>query len=115
MIEVHLSYNVKPDIDAQGYYEWMKTAIVPTLKSHGVVEVRAYRSVKESQGVLVVGLWEKLEDWTDYSQSEGWNSFFSPLQSTFATNIRMEVWGPSPLIPAPLRPLKENAQNSPQK
>jgi hypothetical protein len=106
MIEVHLSYNLKPGIDEQGYFEWMKQAIVPALKSRGIAEVRAYRNVKESQGVLVVGLWEKLEDWTEFSQSEGWNSLINPLQSTFATNIRIEVWGSSPVIPAPLRPPK---------
>ena len=106
MIEVHLSYNVKAGLDDQGYFEWMKQAIVPALKSRGMVEVRAYRNVKESQGVLVVGLWGKLEEWTEFSQSEGWNSLINPLQNTYAENIRIEVWGPSQLIPAPLRPRK---------
>ena len=40
MIEVHLSYNVRPDINNQDYYQWMKTAIVPAIKSRGMVEVR---------------------------------------------------------------------------
>lgn len=108
MFEVHLSYNVKPDIYDQDYYKWMKTAIIPTLKSRGVVEVRAYRNVKdkEKQGVLVVGVWEKLEDWTEFSQSEGWKSFITPLENTLATNIQIEVWGPSPLTPTPLKPPK---------
>jgi hypothetical protein len=106
MIEVHLSYNVKPGLDDQGYFEWMKKAIVPALTSKGMVEVRAYRNIKESQGVLVVGLWEKLEDWTEFSRSEGWQSLINTLQNTFATNVRIEVWGPSPVIPAPLRPHK---------
>lgn len=106
MIEVHLSYNVKPDIDVQEYYKWMKTAIIPTIKSRGMVEVRAHRNVKENQEVLVVGVWEKLEDWTEFSQNEGWKSFITPLESTFATNVHIEIWGPSPLIPAPLKPPK---------
>jgi hypothetical protein len=106
MIEVHLSYNVKLGFDDQGYFEWMKKAIVPALTSKGIVEVRAYRNIKENQGVLVVGLWEKLEDWAVFSQSGGWQSLISTLQSTFANNIRIEVWGPSPVIPVPLRPRK---------
>ena len=106
MIEVHISYNVKTGIDDLGYFEWIKKAIVPALKSRGAVEVRAYRNIKESQGVLVVVMWEKLEGWTEFSQSEGWSSFINPLQSTFATDVRIDVWGPSPLIPAPLRPPK---------
>lgn len=107
MIEVHLTYDVKPGVDEQGYFEWMKKAIIPALKSRGMAEVRAYRNIKEGQAVLVIGLWEKLEYWTEFSQSEGWKSFINPLQSTFATNIRIEVWGPSPIIPAPLHPPRQ--------
>ena len=103
MIEVHLMYDVMPGINEQEYFEWMKKSIVPALKSRGMVEVRAHRGIKENQTVLVVGSWEKLEDWTEFSQSEGWNSFMNPLQNTFARNLRIEVWGPSPVIPTPLR------------
>jgi hypothetical protein len=71
-----------------------------------MAEVRAYRSLAEKQAVMVVGVWGKEGDWSEFSQSEGWNSFMEPLQSNFAVNIRTEVWGPSPLIPAPLRPPK---------
>lgn len=106
MIEVHLVYEVLEGIDEQRYFEWMKRTIVPAFRSKGIIEVRAYRNVRESSEVLVVSLWEKLEDWTDFSQSEGWKSFIDPLQSTFAKNISIEVWGPSPLMPAPLRARK---------
>lgn len=107
MIEVHLTYEVKPDIDEQVYFEWIKRAIIPALKSQGMVEVRAYNNIKERQGVLVVGLWEKLEHWTAFSQSNGWNSFIKPLENSFATNIHIEVWVPSPLMPVPLRPPRQ--------
>jgi hypothetical protein len=108
MIEVHLAYDVMPGIDEQGYFEWIKKAIVPALKSRGIVEVRAHRNIKENPGVLVVGLWEKMEDWEEFSQTEGWLSLIHTLQSSFAANLRVEVWGPSPLIPAPIRPPKQN-------
>ena len=67
MIEVHLVYHIKPDIDEAAYFEWMKKAIIPALTSKGIIEVRAQRNIKETQKVLVVGLWEKLEDWTVFS------------------------------------------------
>jgi len=103
MIEVHLTYEVMSGIDEQAYFEWMKKAIVPALTSRGMVEVRAYRNINETQRVLVVGVWEKPEDWTDFSQSEGWKSFIDPLESSFAAKILIDVWGPSQLIPGPLR------------
>jgi quinol monooxygenase YgiN len=106
MIEVHLVYHIKPDIDQAAYFEWMKKAIIPALTSKGIIEVRAQRNIKETHKVLVVGLWETLEDWTVFAQSEGWQSLISTLQNTFATNLRIEVWGQSPVIPQPLRPYK---------
>lgn len=106
MIEVHLLYNIKPDVDEAAYFEWMKKAIIPTLTAKGIIEVRAQRNIKEAQRVLVVGIWENLEDWTVFSQSEGWQSLINTLQNTFATNVGIEVWGSSPVIPKPLKPHK---------
>ena len=104
MIEVHLAYDLVPGIDEKSYFDWIKEAIVPVLKSNGIFEVRAHRNMKESPGVLVVGLWESLEHWTKFSQSEGWHSLTNTLQNTFAANLRIEVWGSSPFLPQPLRP-----------
>ena len=106
MIEVHLVYNIKSDIDEAAYFDWMKKAIIPTITAKGIIEVRAQRNIKETQKVLVVGLWESLEDWVEFSQKEGWQSLISTLQNKFATNIRIEVWGPSPVIPKSLKPHK---------
>lgn len=103
MIEVHLTYEVLPDIDEQLYFEWMKKAVVPALKSHGFVDVRGYRNATESQKALVVGTWQTLEDWTTFSQSEGWHLFIDPLKSKFSANQHIEIWGPSPLIPGAIR------------
>lgn len=104
MIEVHLAYDLKPDIEEEAYFNWIKQAIVPALKSEGIVEIRARRNVKESPAVLVTGVWKSMEEWTKFSQSESWNSLVDTLQTTFATNVRIEVWGPSPFLPDPLRP-----------
>lgn len=104
MIEVHMAYDLKPGIDDSTYFDWIKKAIVPALKSDGIIEVRAYRNLKESSGVLVVGVWENLEDWMKFSLSEGWQSLTNALQNAFAIHLRIEVWGHSPLLPEPLRP-----------
>jgi len=103
MIEVHLAYDVKPDIDEQAYFEWMKKEIVGLFKRQRAVEVRAYHNTKESPGVLVVALLEKQEEWMKFSQSEEWHSLLNTLRSIFATNLRIEDWEPSPFIPTPLR------------
>lgn len=52
--------HAKPDINESTYFEWIKKAIVPALKSDGIIEVRTYRNIKVSRGVLVVGVWKTL-------------------------------------------------------
>ena len=106
MIEVHLAYELKKDINEQQYFQWMKAAIVPALKSKGIVEVRALRDTDNVRKVLVIGLWKSYAEWQSFNQSDGWASFMGPLESIYAVNTRLEVWGPSELIPAPLRPPK---------
>ncbi len=106
MLEVHLTYDLNTDIDEQAYFQWMKQAILPALRSRGMIEVRAMRDAQNPQRVLVVGVWNSLSDWQAFQQSEGWNLFMGPLESTYATSIRLELWGASTLIPAPLRPPK---------
>ena len=106
MIEVHMSYDLKPDINESTYFEWIKKAIVPALKSGGIIEVRAYRNAKESRRVLVVGVWINLDNWMKFSLSEGWQSLVNILQSSFAENLHIEVWSSSRFLPEPLRPSK---------
>ncbi|HOW56800.1 MAG TPA: hypothetical protein PKZ12_02265 [Smithellaceae bacterium] len=106
MIEVHLAYDIKPGIDEQVYFEWLKKEILKVLKAQKIVEIRANRNIKGNPEVLVVALWENLEDWTEFSQSEAWRSLTNTLQQSFAANIRIEVWGPSPFLPTTLRPHK---------
>ncbi|HQL01037.1 MAG TPA: antibiotic biosynthesis monooxygenase [Smithellaceae bacterium] len=106
MIEVHLSYELQENIDEQAYFQWLKAAIVPVLKSKGIIEVRALRDAQNPQKVLVIGSWKTFEDWRSFKQSDGWTSLIGPLQSLYALNSRLEVWGPSKLIPVPLRPPK---------
>lgn len=106
MIEVHLAYDIKPGIDEQVYFEWLKQQIVTILKTQRIIEIRAHRNINGNPEVLVVALWENPEDWTQFSQSDNWHSLINALQRTFAANLRIEVWKPSPFMPTPLRPHK---------
>jgi hypothetical protein len=45
MIEVHVAYYLVSGVDDKAYERWMKRAIVPVLKSEGIVELRAYRNM----------------------------------------------------------------------
>jgi len=106
MIEVNLKYDLLPGMDQQSYVEWAKKAIGTTLKTPGLVEIRAYRSMLGSPQVQVTSVWQTMADWAKFNESDGWRALSDELKASFATNVNVEIWGPSPIIPKPLRPGK---------
>ncbi len=103
MIEVHLAYDLKPDIDEQAYIEWLRQQIVSVIKTQRIIEIRAHRNIKGSPEVLVIALLGSIEDWNELSQSDVWQLLTNSLQETFSKNLRIEVWDSSPFQSEPLR------------
>jgi len=106
MIEVHVTCNIRPDVDEQAYFACMKKGVVPALQSPGMIEVRAHRHAEKSDLVPAVSKWDTLEHWKNYSRSEHWKSLLETLRQDFAENIHMEVWNVSQLILSPIHPPK---------
>lgn len=105
MIEVNKTYDLLPSIDQQAYLEYSKRALATMLKAPGIVEIRAYRSLLGAPHVRLTLLWQTLADWAKFAESPERQLLDSEL-SKFATGIALEIWGPSPAVPEPLRPGK---------
>ena len=103
MIEVNKTYDLLPDIDQQAYFEYGKRAFATMLKAQGIVEIRAYRSLLGSPQVRLALVWQTLADWAKFAESPERQKLDSELLK-FATKIGVELWGPSPATPEPLRP-----------
>jgi len=103
MIEVNKTYDLLPGIDLQAYLEYGKRAFATMLKAPGVVKIRVYRSLLGSPQVRLALEWQTLADWAKFAESPERQRLDSELLK-FATNIGVELWGPSPTVPEPLRP-----------
>ena len=103
MIESNMVYDLLPCIDQQAYQQVAKKAIGLVLQSPGLVEFRANRNVLGSPQVRATSVWQTLADWANFSESSGWLELEAEMR-TFVTNLRFELWGPSPVVPEPLRP-----------
>ena len=105
MIGVHKTYDLLPGIDQQAYLEYGKRAFATMLKAQGIVEIRAYRSLLGSPQVRLALIWQTLADWAKFTESPERQKLETELLK-FATDIDIELWRHSPVVPAPLHPGK---------
>ena len=103
MIEVNTTWDLIPDADQEAYGEFAKKAIGTILKAPGLIEFRASRNMLGAPQVRTTSVFRTLSDWAGFADSDKWRGLEAELRN-FATNIRVEIWGPSPLLPEPVRP-----------
>lgn len=103
MIENNMTYELRPNLDQRAYGEWAKKAIGVILQAPGVVEFRAYRNLLGSPQVRSTTVMQTLADWAKFVDTDEWRTLEAELRA-FATDIRIQVWGPSPVLPEPVRP-----------
>jgi heme-degrading monooxygenase HmoA len=105
MIEVDVFYEFRRGVDQQqeAYLQWARKTIGAILQQPGIIEFRAYRNVMISPEVRTTSVWETLADWAHFAESTTWQELLQEMR-TYATNIRVELWGPSSVVPEPLRP-----------
>ncbi len=108
VIEVFITYDLLPNADKQSYVQLLKKAIVPLLSQPGIMEIRARRNLSGSPDVLIVFVWETLADWNKFEIKKEWTCLKEELQNNFASNMAIQIWGPSPVAPEPLHPPKGN-------
>jgi len=95
-----------PGIDQNDYFQLLRKAVVPILQQHGLIEIRAHRSLSGPPDILIVIGWESMADWNRCEFSKEWISLIEDLKKSFVTNIKFQIWGASPIAPEPLRPPK---------
>jgi heme-degrading monooxygenase HmoA len=103
MFEANMTYDLLPNVDPKTYQEWAKKAIGIVAKQPGMVEFHVNRNVLCSPMVRTTTVFRSLEDWAKFAESEAWHSMEVEMRR-FATNMKLEVWGPSPVLPEPVRP-----------
>ena len=103
MIEVSISWNLLPNIDQDAYAEWAKKTVGGILQAPGLIEFRANRNILGNPQARSTTVWKSLSDWANYTDTDDWRALEEELRG-FVSNIQVEIWGPSPVVPEPLRP-----------
>lgn len=97
-----VKWDIHPDkVDA--HRAWTESAIRRTLAAPGVVEFRAYRGAAGTSQVVVTYEFADLAAWAAWYSNNDVQQVLTELH-TLALNVTHELWGPSPVVPKPIRP-----------
>ncbi len=90
----------------KAYGEQAQSNWIPTvLKQPGVKEFRAYRNpTHTTPEVLLHTEFDSMNSLMQYLASDDYSRIMSELRATGVTNISVEIWDASPIVPEPLRP-----------
>ncbi|MCK6623753.1 MAG: hypothetical protein DPW09_26365 [Anaerolineae bacterium] len=102
MVLYCLKWNIHPD-KLEDYAAWTKGAIQRTLAAGGVTEFRGYRPASGAFQVVVTYEFEDMGAWAAWHDVEAVQTVLTELR-TLATDVTTELWGPSLLVPQPIRP-----------
>jgi len=102
MVLYVMKWNILPD-KKEAYTQWTESAIRRTLAVPGLVEFRAYRPATGEAQHVVTYEFADLAGWTAFYDHPDFQNVLEELK-TLVTNLTTEVWGPSPVVSAPIRP-----------
>lgn len=95
-------WDIRPDKTTE-YLEWASSAVPQLLSVPGVVEFRAYRPVTGDRQACVTMEFADLAAWaawrSDGTVEDVWNE-----GRAYMDNFNADLWGPSPVVPEPIRP-----------
>jgi quinol monooxygenase YgiN len=102
MVLYTMKWDIHPD-KVEAYLKWTEGAIKRTVGAPGVVEFRAYRPASGASQVAITYEFADMAAWAAWNMNEDVQKVLTELH-TLALNVTSELWGPSPVVPAPVRP-----------
>lgn len=103
MVEVWVTWDLAPGVGQEAYGESAKKMIGAFLKAPGFVELCANRNLMGSPRARATCVWRNLSDWGAFADTAEYSAAWDELRN-FITDVKVDVWGPSPVVPQPLRP-----------
>jgi heme-degrading monooxygenase HmoA len=102
MVIYSVKWDIRPE-KAEAYPEWAKSAVSRLLAVPGVVEFRAYRPATGYHQVAVTYEFSDMKAWASWRYNEDIQKVFDEGY-IYMANVSSELWGPSPIVPEPIRP-----------
>jgi antibiotic biosynthesis monooxygenase (ABM) superfamily enzyme len=104
MVTYVMKWNILPDKE-EPYKKWAQSAIKRFMAIPGIVEFRGYRQTTGSHDIVVTYEFNDFASWAAWYSHADFQTILEELRN-FTTNRSAELWGPSPIVPKPIRPGK---------
>ncbi|KAA3611390.1 MAG: hypothetical protein DWQ05_20705 [Calditrichaeota bacterium] len=102
MIEVAFTYDFLPGIDENAYARLARKATNMMLSADGFIEFHAHRNMLGSPHVRRTSVWESFGQYAAFAQQHEFQNIAAEFR-TYVTNLEVTFWGPSPLLPNPIK------------
>jgi heme-degrading monooxygenase HmoA len=99
-----VKWDIRPE-KAESYPEWAKSAVSRLVAVPGVVEYRAYRPATGCHQVVITIEFADMQAWAAWRYNEDIQKVVDEAY-TYTINMSVELWGPSPIVPEPIRPVQ---------
>ena len=103
MIEVAFTYDFHPNIDEEAYRKVARKATAMMVSADGFVELRANRNLLGCPHVRRSSVWTSMTHWANFAEKPEFQNITHEIRK-YVTNMEVNLWGPSPHVPVPIRP-----------
>ena len=103
MVLYVIKYDLLPD-KLEAWQQYARTALPRLLSAPGIIELRSYRLATGSHQIATTHEFADLAAFATWYSHEDIQKILGVETRAYVTNIRSELWGPSPVVPEPLRP-----------
>ncbi len=104
MVEVVTTWDFLPGMDQDEYAQWSQKKVEMHMKAAGFIEFRANRNLLGQPQVRAVSVWENMSSAGAFLESADYRELIADGLDILITNIEINFWGGSPMIPDPLHP-----------
>lgn len=103
MVEIDIFFTLLPGKEQRVYEELSKAVVAMALEAPGIIEIRGNRNMLGTPQARFTTVWESLVDWAKFNESREWQDAWAEM-NPYLTDFHLQIWGPSPIIPEPMRP-----------
>jgi heme-degrading monooxygenase HmoA len=96
-----MKWDIHPD-KVEAYLKWAEGAIKRKFAVPGIVELRAYHGIAGTSQVVVTHEFADLASFAAWQSDKEVQKIQNEVR-TLALNVTAELWGPSPVVPTPIR------------